>query len=305
MGRSVGYSFRIILIVITASLSLSSWASTVGLLVDAPSDQIMAFQRQINALLPKDTTQLISVPELKSLDFTTVDKWLTLGPNALNQLLRQLKQFKSQKTPVLALFLPESARRKLLTEFQGVFTALDNTPDMSKQLALIHALAPQAKQVGVFYSSQYDTNRQKIEAKAKQFGLNLHWAQLSDPLDWDRQALKVLADVDLVLGVDDDALYNTTTIRSILMRLYRSGKALVGPDKGYVRAGAVASTHSGIQETLLAAAEWITKAPDYSAKFSNPYFNISVNTQVARSLNIVVDDVPSLIQQVKESTNEK
>lgn len=305
MGRSVGYSLRIIFIIITALFSLSSWASTVGLLVDAPSDQITAFQKQISKLLPQDPVQLILVPELSTLDLTTIDKWLTLGPNSLNQLLRQLRQLKPKKAPVLALFLPEAARIKLLAEFQENFTVLDNSPDMAKQLALIHALAPQAKQVGVFYSSQYGTNRQKLETTAKQFGLNLHWSQLSDPLDWDRQALKVLADVDLVLGVDDDALYNTTTIRSILMRLYRSGKALVGPDKGYVRAGAVASTYSGIQETLLAAVDWITNTPAYSAKFLNPYFNISVNTQVARSLNIVVDDVPSLIKQVKEATNEK
>ena len=302
MGRSVGYPLRIILVFITLLISLSTWGSTVGLLVDAPSAQITAFQKQLNAELPEHAIELISVPELKSLDLSTIDKWLTLGPNALNQLLSQLKP---KKAPVLALFLPDAARIKLSAEYLQYFTTLENTPDMVKQLALIHALVPQAKQVGVFYSGQYQANRGELDLLAKRFDLNLHWSELKDPLDWDRQALKVLADVDLVLGVNDDALYNTTTIRSILMRLYRSGKALIGPDKGYVRAGAVASTYSGIEETLMAAAQWIRNEHTAQPILNNPYFNISVNPQVARSLNIVVDDVASLVKQVKEASDEK
>jgi ABC-type uncharacterized transport system substrate-binding protein len=302
MGRAVGYPFRISVICITLFFSLSSWGNKVGLLVDTPSAQITAFEKQLNTLLPTYSIQQITSTQLNTFDTTSVDKWITLGPNALSQLMARLQ---AKKVPVLALFLPETARLKLSAQYQQGFTTLENAPDMAKQLALIHALVPQARQVGVFHSSQYKANHNELDELAKKYGLKLHWSELKDPLDWDRHALKVLGDVDLVLGVNDDALYNTTTIRSILMRLYRSGKALIGPDKGYVRAGAVASTYAGIEETLLAAADWIRGELPAKTILENPYFNISVNAQVARSLNIVVDDALSLVKQVKESTDER
>ncbi|MGR6874668.1 ABC transporter substrate binding protein [Pseudomonas sp. HK3] len=296
---------HILKIIMFLSIMLSpllALGSTVGLVVDAPSEQISAFKQQLDAQLPTDNIQVISVSQLSALDESSVDKWLTLGPNALNKLL---SEFKALKGPVLALFLPESARIKISEEYSQPFTTLENAPDMLKQLSLIHALVPQAKQVGVFYSSQFKVDKAKLDQAAKRIGLNLHWAELKDPLDWDRHALKILADVDLVLGVNDDALYNTTTIRSILMRLYRSSKALIGPDKGYVRAGAVASTYSGIEETLLAASSWIRGDLATTSVLNNPYFNVSVNAQVARSLNIMADDTDSLIQKIKERTDER
>lgn len=302
MGRSAGYFFRSIAFCITLLCPLVSWASKVGFVVDSASEQITAFSNQLNIQLPDHTIELITTSDLDTFDTTTIDRWLTLGPAPLNTLMSKLG---GRKVPVLGLFLSNDARSQMNAQYPNRFTALDNTPDMVKQLALIRTLVPQARQVGIFYSSQFKGNQDKLSELAKTYGLNLHWSELKDPLDWDRRALKVLADVDLVLGVDDDALYNTTTIRSILMRLYRSGKALIGPDKGYVRAGAVASTYSGIEETLLATIGWVRGDLPSNHILKNPYFNISVNAQVARSLNIVVEDAASLVKQVKERTNER
>lgn len=302
MGRSIYLSFKTIIMCLTMLFPISVWGDTVGLVVDAPSAQITAFEQQLHTMLPNNKIQLISVPQLGSTDVSSVNKWLTLGPSALNQLLKKLK---APKVPILALFLPESARMKLITEYPKSFSMLENAPEIMKQLSLIHALVPQAKKVGVFHSSQFDVSQAELTKQAKRYGLKLHWAELKDPLDWDRSALKILSDVDLVLGVNDDALYNTTTIRSILMRLYRSGKALIGPGKGYVRAGAVASVYSGIEETLAASVSWVKGELPAEDIIKNPYFNISVNAQVARSLNIVVDDVAALTKKVKEGTNER
>ncbi|NVK37671.1 MAG: hypothetical protein HWE18_07090 [Gammaproteobacteria bacterium] len=298
MGRSV-QAIKIIIIWSFMLLSLQAWGATVGLLVDSQSEQIVAFKDQLQRLRSVDQIQLITTPQLSEINKEDIQKWITLGPKALNALLPALNQSKS---PVLALFLPDAMRVQLSGKYQKSFSTLDNSPTLSRQLALIQAIAPQAKQVGVFYSSQYRVDQKAINSVANQYDLKLQWAELKDPLDWDRQALKVLSDVDLVLGVSDDALYNTTTIRSILMRLYRSGIALVGPDKGYVRAGAVASVYSGIPEVLKASSAWLAGELADSPIIPNPYFDVSVNGQVARSLNIVVDDEASLTKQVKEVT---
>lgn len=300
MGRSV-QAIKITTIWLCMLFPLTSWGLTVGLLVDNQSEQILTFQNQLQRLAPNDQIRLISTSQLKDTPKADIDRWVTLGPKALSELLPAINQ---SKTPILALFLPDSVRVQLSGQHQKGFSTLDNSPAIKRQLALIRIIAPQARHVGVFYSSQFSVNQKQVDALADQFGLALHWAKLKDPLDWDRQALDVLGDVDLVLGVSDDALYNTTTIRSILMRLYRSGIALVGPDKGYVRAGAVASVYSGVPEILKASADWLSGKLKDSQLIANPYFDVNVNEQVARSLNIVVDGEASLVKKIKEAADD-
>lgn len=301
MGRSV-QAIKITTIWLCMLFSLTSWGATVGLLVDNQSEQILTFQKQLQHLTPNDQIRLISTSQLKDIAKADIHRWVTLGPKALSELLPALNQ---AKTPILALFLSDSVRVQLSGKHQKRFSTLDNSPAIKRQLALIRIIAPQARNVGVFYSSQFSVNKKKVGLLADQFGLALRWAELKDPLDWDRQALDVLNDVDLVLGVSDDALYNTTTIRSILMRLYRSGIALIGPDKGYVRAGAVASVYSGVPEILKASADWMSGKLKDSELIANPYFDVNVNDQVARSLNIVVNDEASLVNKIMEAADDQ
>ncbi len=262
-----------------------SWGATAGLLVDTKSDQAQSFHQHLVRLVPELTISLFSVSELAG--NPQVDRWLTIGPKALVKLLAapQIKQ------PILALFLTPAAAQKIKVQFPNrVFSLLDNTPSLERQLSLIKVLTPHAKRIAVFYSAQAKGQLTDLKVLAKRLNFQLLSTQLNDPLNWKRDALKTLKDADLVLALNDSAIYNATNIRSILMRLYRAGRPLIGPDKGYVRAGAVASTYSGVQETLKAITELLKLDATWPEVISNPYFNVSINAQVARSLNIVVGD---------------
>jgi len=140
----------------------------------------------------------------------------------------------------------------------------------------------------------------QYEKTTKKLGFELSLNVLKDPLNWDRNALKALKSADLVLGLPDRAVYNATTIRSILMRLYRAGKPLVGPDKGYVRAGAVASTYASMTDTLQACATLLKDPTTWTPHIENMHFSVAVNAQVARSLNLSVSESSKLESQVKE-----
>jgi len=262
-----------------------SWGATAGLLVDSKSDQAKSFHQHLVRLVPELTISLHSVSDLPG--NPQVDRWLTIGPKALANLLASPKT----KQPILALFLTPVAAQKIRAQFPNrAFSLLDNTPSLERQLSLIKVLTPHAKRIAVFYSAQAKGQLANLKDLAGQLNLQLLTTQLNDPLNWKRDALKTLKDADLVLALNDSAIYNATNIRSILMRLYRAGRPLVGPDKGYVRAGAVASTYSGVQETLKAVTDLLISNASWPERISNPYFNVSINAQVARSLNIVVGD---------------
>ncbi|MEY8204025.1 MAG: ABC transporter substrate binding protein [Bermanella sp.] len=262
-----------------------SWGATAGLLVDSKSDQAQSFHRHLVQLVPELTLSLHSVSELSA--NPQLDRWLTIGPKALTQLLSAPRI----RQPILALFLTPAAAQTIRAQFpHREFSLLDNTPSLARQLSLIKVLTPHAKRIAVFYSAAAKGQLAELDILARRLNFQLLTTQLNDPLNWQRDALKTLKDADLVLALNDSAIYNATNIRSILMRLYRAGKPLVGPGKAYVRAGAVASTYSGVQETLKASATLLTSDAHWPALISNPHFKVRINTQVARSLNIVVGD---------------
>ncbi len=262
-----------------------SWGATVGLLVDSKTDQALSFHQHLTPLIPLHSLTLYSVNQLS--ENPNVDRWLTIGPKALAELLA----IPDYKQPILSLFVTSLAAKKLKARFPDrAFSVLDNTPTLKRQLSLIKVLTPHTKRVAVFYSAQAKSQLKELQTQADALNLQLLTTELSDPLNWKRDALKSLKDADLVLALNDSAIYNATNIRSILMRLYRAGRPLIGPDKGYVRAGAVASTYSGVQETLKAIAELLNSQEQWPELIANPYFKVSINSQVARSLNIVVED---------------
>jgi ABC-type uncharacterized transport system substrate-binding protein len=293
--ESSKFSRYLLRVLVTLMLCpVSSWGATVGLLVDTRTDQARSFYQHLTPLIPQHTLTLYSADQLS--EKLTVDQWLTIGPKALSALLLM----PNYKQPILSLFITSSATKKLKASFPDrAFSVLDNTPTLTRQLSLIKVLTPHTKRVAVFYSAQAKGQLKELQTQADALGLQLLTTELSDPLNWQRDALKSLKDADLVLALNDSAIYNATNIRSILMRLYRAGRPLIGPDKGYVRAGAVASTYSGVQETLKAIAGLLSSQEPWPELIANPYFKVSINSQVARSLNIVVEDAKKVATSIE------
>ncbi len=294
MGSSGYYQLIRGFIFVLVLCPVFSWGATVGVLVDSKNDQAISFKTHLQQLSPQHEISLVTPDSLS--DLQLVDAWFTIGPKVLAQLLKRAEY----KQPILSLFITQSSAEKLRSQNPARhFSTLDNTPTLERQLALIKVLNPQVKQIAVFYSSQGKEQIAGLKVLAESLGLKLLASELVDPLNWKREALKTLKDSDLVLGLKDSAIYNATNIRSILMRLYRAGRPLIGPDKGYVRAGAVASIYSGMPETLKICTDLLKNIKPWPKNIPNPNFNVSINAQVARSLNIVVQDSDQVAKAVK------
>lgn len=297
MGRSTYHLMRSAILATLLLCCFELQAATVGLLVDKSSKQAVLFHQKLSELSPKHYVQLIELSQLgKHLKKPAITEWVAMGPKALEGLLMQ--PFKGQ---ALALFLsPQHAEKLQKTYAQQRFSLLNNTPSLTRQLALIKVLKPQAKRIVLFHAQQNNVDLSAYQKTVEKLGFELSLNVLKDPLNWDRNALKALKSADLVLGLPDRAIYNATTIRSILMRLYRAGKPLIGPDKGYVRAGAVASTYASMTNTLQACAALINDQKPWPPYIENNHFSVAVNAQVARSLNLSVSESSKLEAQVKE-----
>jgi len=101
----------------------------------------------------------------------------------------------------------------------------------------------------------------------------------------------------VLLALPDAAIYNTSTIRNILLATYRNKVPLVGFSPGYVKAGALCAVYSTPAQI---AAQSLAIIQDYAETRTLPAahyakeFEVSVNEQVARSLGLNIRSASQL-----------
>jgi hypothetical protein len=104
--------------------------------------------------------------------------------------------------------------------------------------------------------------------------------------------LNRIAQTEVLLALPDNAVFNAENIRNILLSTYRHKQAVIGFSSDMVRAGALASTYSDIEDINVQVAETVAHfvatgtlpAPQFPR-----YFRTVVNEGVARSLDVNVD----------------
>ena len=102
-----------------------------------------------------------------------------------------------------------------------------------------------------------------------------------------------IAQTDVLLALPDSAVYNTENFRNILLSAYRKKQGVIGFSADMVKAGALATTYSEVEDINAQVAEIVAS---YVAGGELPppqfprYFHTIVNEGVARSLDVEVPD---------------
>ena len=106
------------------------------------------------------------------------------------------------------------------------------------------------------------------------------------------RVLNKIAPNEVLLAMPDSAVYNADNIRNILLSTYRHKQGVIGFSADMVKAGALASTYSDIEDINAQVAE-MAAAFVATGELAPPqfprYFSTIVNEGVARSLDIDVD----------------
>jgi hypothetical protein len=105
--------------------------------------------------------------------------------------------------------------------------------------------------------------------------------------------LSRIGQLDALLALPDSAIYNTDNFRNILLSTYRHKQGVIGFSGDMVKAGALATTYSEIED-INAQVEDIAAAYVAGGELPAPafprYFRTAINEGVARSLDIDVGD---------------
>lgn len=192
---------------------------------------------------------------------------------------------------ILNVFISKEGYNKLQRDAPqraNPFSAIYLDQPIERQLDLIAAALPNASNIGMLYAhppSDLATLRKKISER----NLVLHEQAVILPNSLPTALQGILRSSEVILAQPDVDVYNTATIRNILLAAYRAQVPIIGFSSSFVRAGglcAVFSTPAQIATqtgTVIKHYAELRTLPE--AQFTHE-FEVLVNLQVARSLGL-------------------
>ncbi len=222
---------------------------------------------------------------------------LALGPSALSEVLAN-----NPEQPVVSLFASSTFFRERVSAEQSV-TAVFNDPPLLRQARLGRLILPRARTIGLLASpDQADAYRPAIES-LEAIGLEARVFVVPSPDQLIRHLSRALSYGDFLLGTPDEQIYNRNTIKHLLLTSYRQNRLVIGPTRPYVRAGALASTYTNaadqVTQGLEAVAHYFEHGELPEAAHARE-FSVTVNRQVARSMNIPIPSDEQLADELRQ-----
>lgn len=295
--------------------ALSQWiVSTTIVVVCLLSSFPKASASEVAALITKETTQatqFFNALQTNKVDIRKItihrsdtsfqldeaigqaQSLLIIGKEAFEYYLKN-----QQDIPALVLFVKSSTFYHL-TRAASHVSLVENTPnhldrisavfsDPSpyEQMAMIKKHYPYPA-VSTLLSPLNYYLEDELNKAAAELGLKLNVLKVDKEVDINR-ALNTLPAKHALLALPDQYIYNSMTLKNIIISTYRSGKPIFGFSRAMVKAGAVASvvtdTEQLAEESLNLLASFKDKSPN--RKYSQ-LGKIVVNDAVARSFNLI------------------
>lgn len=190
---------------------------------------------------------------------------------------------------------PSSVPRRL--------SALYLDQPLSRQVALIRSVLPDRKQVGVLYSNRaFELDELRSELSLRGAELVSQKLGPDSSLAGDLEAL--LGRADILMAIPDGNIYNSSTIRNILLGSYRRGVPMIGLTAAYVSAGALCAVYSTPEQMAAQTAGIVERYFRQGALPEPQYpqlYQIDLNQEVARSLRLTVRSVEALRIEVERA----
>ena len=209
---------------------------------------------------------------------------VTVGPAALHELAKH-----PCECAVISAFTSSQVFRSVVASMPSAraasLTAVFAEPAPADQLRLIALLYARPVRISAILGRDTAFLKPALQGQVE--------VQDFTPGDDINRILSRIAQNEVLLALPDIAVYNSESIRNILLSTYRHKQAVIGFSADMVKAGALASTYSEIEDINAQVAEM---AASYVASGVLPppqfprYFRTIVNEGVARSLDVHVSD---------------
>lgn len=228
---------------------------------------------------------------------------VAIGTGAMQELAqRNLPQ------PIINVLVPRAAFEKISRQSARLgdhrrFSAIYLDQPWARQFALVRYALPNRTRIGILLGPNSSVLASSLRAAAKAAGFTAMIEKADDETDLLPALNRLLVESDVLLAVPDPVIYNRSTIQSILLTSYHHQVPLFGFSASYVKAGSLAAVYSVPEQIGQQAAELIQHLAG-DRHLPQPqaprYFSVGINTQVARSLGLALDDEATLHSKLKQ-----
>ena len=181
---------------------------------------------------------------------------------------------------------------------------------LCRQVKFVEALNPKWQSIGLIIGKSSTLTSTKISACSRTNSMSANIATIDSEGQLTVRLKEILSKSDLLLALPDSGIYNSKTVKNILLTSYRSRKPVIGFSKSFSKAGALASIYSTptqIAETATSIiGKYITSGNRFSQKENYPDdFEISINRQVFRALDMDPPDIEQLKDEIEASAGHR
>ena len=244
----------------------------------------------------------ISYENYDSEAITPYSSLITIGYRAAVSVIND-----STDKPVLSLLIPKQVfnlilRKSINKDKRYLFSSIYIDQPIKRQINLINELSDSFRKIGILYGKNSYSSKKTITNTIKKSGLEVKNITVLERTELISETRHLSENSDLLLAVPDSTIYNRRSIKGILLTTYRNKIPVIGFSRAYVKAGALAAVYSSAENISRQAIEIIkhnTRHAYISAKRFHPkYFEVEINTKVARSLNINLVDKDTIIKSL-------
>ncbi|MCD8523514.1 MAG: hypothetical protein LRY66_12500 [Saccharospirillaceae bacterium] len=189
---------------------------------------------------------------------------------------------------------------------QQLASALYLEPPLKRQVALAKSILGSDRPLGILVQDKAQWKNSGLSALPLQQALVTPYF-VDQYGNLNRALLDLLKNSHALIGTYDTELYSSTNIKNILITAYRQNKPLIGPSSAYIKAGALATTYSDLDDVARRLSEILLtglKEQLWPDAGYNPYFKVRYNQQVGRSLNLLLPDADELAVRLTNSERE-
>lgn len=263
------------------------------------TDNIAQLTEALSQQLPATKVSFLVSQQLQKRSQFTDVTLITFGYNLLEWRLNL-----PNPPPTLALQISRSGLKKYWPEqlpHSDNLLLLWSDPPVARQLYLLKRIFPHSQRVGILYSARSAELLAEAEPIAEKLGLRLNRRQTSQSAS-NHALQQLLPHSEVILGLHDDEIYNSATIKTVLLTSYSQHTALIGPSATFIHAGSLATTYSGTLHWLETLVDWLEVSPKHWPTDAYPHhFSVMTNPQVARSLGIDLPAAEQLLLQLQQS----
>ncbi len=183
------------------------------------------------------------------------------------------------------------------------------TQSYCRQIKLIKLLDSHWRTISILSSQKKPIDSAPIQQCANRYNIKIYTVKTTSEENQTNKIKDALSHSDVLLALPDSSIYNSKTVKNILLTSYRYRKPVIAFSKNFVNAGALASIHSDTEQIAQSASKIVDRyfeAGELFEKLVNypDAFDININRQVFRALDLPVPDLERLKQSLQHMTQD-